>query len=229
MTTVRTTVSDSSNWLCRQRLRKKPFFGRNRAESVLLTRQARLRSAMFRVNVGEYEICCQADGLPAMLSEYQQRAALAEEFGASGEDGASVCFVSIGRPPEWPFLVVIQRYAPAGCGFSPGVLLVPEAPRVFVGAGRRLLAYDLSRPARLWEDEAECGFWSWSRHGQVVLMAAELELAAWDINGRKLWSRFVEPPWEYAVAGEFVTVNVMGAVSRICLQSGERPNACAPA
>ncbi|QDV32268.1 hypothetical protein ElP_00910 [Tautonia plasticadhaerens] len=52
-------------------------------------------------------------------------------------------------------------------------------------------------------------------------MAAELELAAWDVSGRKLWSRFVEPPWEYAVAGKIVAVDVMGAVSRIDLRTGE--------
>jgi hypothetical protein len=52
-------------------------------------------------------------------------------------------------------------------------------------------------------------------------MAAELELAAWDVSGRKLWTRCVEPPWEYAVAGEVVTVDVMGARSRIDLRSGE--------
>ena len=175
---------------------------------------------MFRVSIGEYELCCQAGGLPAMLSEYRQRAALAEDFGVAGEAGPSVCFVSVGRPQQWPFLVVVQRYWPAGCGFRPGVLLVPETHRLFVGAGRRLLGYDLSRPARLWEDEADCGFWSWSRHGSVVLMAAELELAAWDVGGGKLWSRFVEPPWEFAVAGEVVAVDVMGVVSHVRLRSG---------
>jgi hypothetical protein len=176
---------------------------------------------MFRVRIGEYEVCCQADGLPAMLSEYQQRAALAEDYGVADEVGSAVCFVSVGRNQQWPFIVVVQRYSPAGYGFYPGLLLVPEAHRLFVGAGRRLLAYDLSQPARLWEDQADCGFWSWDRHGQVVLMAAELDMAAWDVSGRKLWSRFVEPPWEYSVAGEVVTVDVMGVVSRIQLRSGE--------
>ena len=93
--------------------------------------------------------------------------------------------------------------------------------RLFIGAGRRLLAYDLSRPVRLWEDEADFGFWSWSLHGQFVLMAAELELAAWDVSGRKLWSRFVEPPWEYSVANEIITVDVMGVVSSVRIQTGE--------
>jgi hypothetical protein len=184
---------------------------------------------VFRVSIGEYEVCCQADGLPAMLPEYQQRARLAEDFGVANEAGSSVCFLSVGRSQQWPFLIVIQRYAPAGCGFHPGVLLVLETHRLFVGAGRRLLGYDLSRPARLWEDEADCGFWSWSRHGSVVLMAAELELAAWDVGGGKLWSRFVEPPWEFAVAGEVVAVDVMGVVSHVHLRTGQvaEPSAAA--
>jgi hypothetical protein len=176
---------------------------------------------MFRVSVGEYEVCCQADGLPAMLFEYQQRAVLSDDLGVAGEGGSSVCFVSVGRDQQWPTLVVTQRYAPSGCGFIPGVLLVPETHRLFIGAGRRLLAYDLSRPARLWEDETDCGFWSWSRHGLIVLMAAELELAAWDVSGRKLWSRFVEPPWEFSVASGVITVDVMGIVSRVYLDSGQ--------
>jgi hypothetical protein len=175
---------------------------------------------MFRVSIGEYEVCCQAGSLPDMLPEYQKRAALSEDFGAADEVGSSVCFVSVGRPQHWPFLVVVQRYSPADYGFVPGVLLVPEAHRLFVGAGRRLLGYDLSGPARLWEDEADCGFWSWSRHGSVVMMAAELELTAWDLGGHKLWTRFVEPPWEFSVADQVVAVDVMGVVSRIHLRSG---------
>ena len=176
---------------------------------------------MFTVCVGDYEVCCQGDGLPSMLDEYQNRAALSEDFGVADHSGSSVCFFAVRRSQQWPFLVITQRYAPAGYGFYPGVLLVPETHRLFIGAGRRLLCYDLSKPARLWEDEAECGFWSWSRHGTVLLMAAELELAAWNVSGRKLWSRFVEPPWEYAIAGEVVTVDVMGTISRIHLQTGE--------
>jgi L-alanine-DL-glutamate epimerase-like enolase superfamily enzyme len=92
---------------------------------------------------------------------------------------------------------------------------------LFIGAGCRLLAYDLSRPARLWEDVADTGFWSWSRYDEVVLMAAELEIAAWDIRGSKLWSRFVEPPWEYRVDGRVVVLDVMGTISRLDLWGGQ--------
>ncbi len=176
---------------------------------------------MFSVSLGEYELYCQAGGLPDMLPEYQKRAAVAESFDLAESGGSAVCFCAVRRREDgWPFLVVVQRYSPAGCGFHPGVLLVPETGKLFVGAGQRLLGYDLRKPARLWEDQADTGFWFWSQYGEVVLMAAELELAAWDASGRKLWTRFVEPPWEYRVDGQVVVLDVMGTISRISIQDG---------
>lgn len=175
---------------------------------------------MFLVSVGEYQICCQSEAFPDLLGDYQQRATLVEDFGV-GTPHSTVCFVGVGRQNDWPFLIVTQRYAPTGYGFSPGVLLVPETHTLFVGAGTRLLGYDLSKPARLWQDQADTGFWSWGRFGPVVLMAAELELAAWDVSGRKLWSRFVEPPWEYTVTGDAVRLDVMGEISHLRLLTGE--------
>lgn len=52
-------------------------------------------------------------------------------------------------------------------------------------------------------------------------MSAELELAAWNVNGGKLWSRFVEPPWDYEVTGEMITLNVMDTISHVHLLTGE--------
>ena len=178
---------------------------------------------MFSISLGEYEAYCQGDGLPEMmLEDYRRRAAFAEHFEEPKAEDASRCFVAVRRRGAgWPHLVVTQRYSPAACGFVPGLLLVSEAHRLFIGAGCRLLAYDLSRPARLWEDVADTGFWSWSRYDEVVLMAAELEIAAWDIRGSKLWSRFVEPPWEYRVDGRVVVLDVMGTISRLDLWGGQ--------
>jgi hypothetical protein len=51
-------------------------------------------------------------------------------------------------------------------------------------------------------------------HGPTVLMAAELELAARDHRGGKLWSMFVEPPWTYQVASGLVELDVMGTKAR---------------
>jgi hypothetical protein len=104
------------------------------------------------------------------------------------------------------------------------LLLIEETGVLFIGAGERLLAYDLSRPRRLWVDTAAIGFWSWDRHGDVVLMSAELELAAWSVEGEKLWSHFVEPPWDYALERETVRVNVMGTVTALHLSTGVEVN-----
>ena len=122
---------------------------------------------MFSVGLGEYELRCQAEGLPDMLAQYLEHAALAEQIELSSRDGAACFFALSRRGAPWPFLVVAQRYEPAGCGFIPGALVVSESQRLFLGAGRRLLCYSLSEPARFWEDVADCGFWFWSRWGRL--------------------------------------------------------------
>jgi hypothetical protein len=115
-------------------------------------------------------------------------------------------------------LIVTQRYQPAGSGFTPGVLIVPDTGLILIGAGCRLLAYSSSddRWTRLWVDTAEW-FWGWRQHGQFVLMSAELELAAWTTAGEKLWSTPVEPPWSYTVEGSTLNLDVMGAVRQFPL------------
>ena len=64
---------------------------------------------------------------------------------------------------------------------------------------------------------------AWKRHGEVVLMSAELELAAWDLQGNKLWSAFVEPPWTYEVHGTRVALEVMGQRSDFNVTAGPEP------
>jgi hypothetical protein len=100
---------------------------------------------------------------------------------------------------------------------------VPETGRLFLGAGKLLLAYELTTPPRrLWTDDAELGFWQWARHDDVVIMSAELELAAWDLDGRKLWTTWVEPPWGYTVRDGVVALDVMGAKSEFSARTGPR-------
>jgi hypothetical protein len=153
-----------------------------------------------------------------MYGEYVKRAGLAEEFDLRDSEGSS-CFLSVSRGAVWPFLVVAQRYHPAG-GFHPGALLVPETDLLFIGAGERLRAYGLGGPVRLWIDTTEFGFWGWARHGDRVILSAELELAAWDLHGRKCWSVFVEPPWDYKVLGEMIELDVMGTKSSFPVDTG---------
>ena len=174
---------------------------------------------MFSLAYGNNILRCQNDGLPDLLPEYLAHAQLAETIALDSAEG-NVAFLSVQRGMDWPFLVVAQRYQPAGYGFYPGALLIPETELLFLGAGSRLLAFDLSGPARLWEDTADLGFWSWSRYGDTVLMAAELELAAWDLNGRKLWSTFVESPWDFQVTDGRIDLDVMGKFSSFDLKTG---------
>ena len=181
---------------------------------------------MIQISVGLYTIRVARDKLPELYDEYRQHAALAEEFDLKNREGAT-CFVGVSRPGSWPQLIVAQRFSPSVGGFDPGVLLIAETETLFIGAGVRLLAYCLDPLKRLWEDECDTGFWHWQQHGTYVLMSAELELAAWDRFGQKLWSTFVEPPWYYSVEGSRVQLDVMGRKSEIDLEKGpenRRPN-----
>jgi hypothetical protein len=174
---------------------------------------------VFESTFGDLTLVLKADGLPSLFDEYCKNSTLAEQFETDG-DRAPWCFVGVRRLGGWPFLVVAQRYWPAVAGFSPGVLLVPETGLLFIGAGERLIAYDLNGPRRLWEDTADTGFWHWHQHGEIVLMSAELEFAAWDTHGTKLWSMFVEPPWSYEVQDDQVSLDVMGTLSSFPIKTG---------
>jgi hypothetical protein len=104
--------------------------------------------------------------------------------------------------------------------FDPSALLVPETKLIFIGVGERLLVYELDGPTRLWEDTTACGLLGWARHGEYIIMSAELELAAWDIYGQKRWTTFVEPPSEYWVAEGIVHIDVMGQLTSFPLDTG---------
>jgi hypothetical protein len=182
---------------------------------------------MIQVALAGYTIRL-GESMPADDDTDCARAMLVERFGASmpaEQDSLSarnVLHIEVRRDavwPMWPFLCITQRYHREGGG-HPGVLLVPETGILFIGAGERLLAYDLRGPVRLWEDQADMGFHTWQRHGDWVLMSSELDLAAWDIRGVKRWSTFVEPPWSYQVDGNTVRLEVMGTPSSFSLESG---------
>jgi hypothetical protein len=169
----------------------------------------------------QYEVRASVGGLPRIYSEYVRHAVLSEDLGIRSAEGTALFFAVGNSARNWPDLVVALRFDPGPrSGFDPGILLVPERDLLFVGAGTSLLAYKLSPVRRLWEHVVDCGFWGWRRHGDIVLMSAELELAAWNIEGRKLWSTFVEPPWSYEVHGDRVALDVMGRKSNFVAAIG---------
>lgn len=171
---------------------------------------------MIQVTIADY-IVNMAESIP---DSYGTHAALIEEFGLDRSNWDAF-YLMVERAFDRPFLHVAQRYWPDHwAGSHPGILLVPETHILFVGAGERLLAYDLQFLARLWKDRANAGFHRWRRHGDVVVLSAELELAAWDIQGAKLWTTLVEPPWEYHLNEDAVQLDVMGIMSTFPLRSG---------
>lgn len=154
--------------------------------------------------------------------DYSEHAKLFDVFDEEKIEG-DWCMLALKSGMEWPSLVVKQRCRLPGI-FGPCALLVPETELLFLGVGERLLAYNLNPPSRLWEDFTDCGIWCWARHGDHVILSAELELAAWDIHGRKQWTMFVEPPWEYMVAGGLIHLDVMGAKSSFSIATGPSEN-----
>jgi hypothetical protein len=179
----------------------------------------RLTPTPFRITIGEYTLLCIPDGISSYHDQYSAHAHLVDELDLSS-DAPAACWLGIQRAgDDWPFLVIAQRYHPEA-SVQPGVLLIPQAQQLFIGAGARLLAYNLKQVSRLWEDTADCGFWFWHQHGDYVLMAAELELAAWTLQGRKVWTTFVEPPWSYTYADGVIHLDVMGTPSSFTISDG---------
>lgn len=130
--------------------------------------------------------------------------------------------VTVAAPDDgWPSLVVTLGYFASG-GFGADALLVPETARVLVGGGNRMICYH-REAGRWWRERervVEVGFWGLARHGEMILMEAELELAAWTSSGVHRWSAFVEPPWGYEVDGGIVRLDVMGKQSTLDLRTG---------
>ncbi len=164
---------------------------------------------MFRITLDEYTITLSED-YPGMYHEYHKHAKLADVVDSSDAEG-SLFYFSLAKGDDWPFLIVVQKCNPGPeSGFYPGALLVPETHYVFIGAGKRLLAYTWDPPKKVLTETLSVGFLGWSRYGQFVIMSSELELAVWNINGEKLWSTFVEPPWNYTIENDELHLDVMG-------------------
>ena len=178
--------------------------------------------AVFQFSCGQYRVDMAMGEPPHSYSTLSSRARLSEQFELDGS-GNPLFLTAALADAEEPLVAVAQRFDPGPeSGFQPGILIVPETALLLVGAGLRLIAYDLQEARRLWLDEADFGFWGWRRHADIILMSAELELAAWDLHGRKLWTTFVEPPWQYEVRAGEVILDIMGNSSRFPIVSGPR-------
>lgn len=174
---------------------------------------------MFSFAVGRYVVHLQPIGqaTPAKAGTDWMR-----DVDDEGQDDDSRLHLAVDRADDGQrVLEVRRRYSPGNpSGFWPAAAFIEETGVLFISAGAWAAAYDVELPAKLWEEQVELGAWSWSRHKGVVLLSSELSLTAWDIAGRKLWSRFVEPPWTFSVSGDEVHLEVMGERTSFPLHSG---------
>ncbi|RUM23850.1 hypothetical protein EFQ99_17765 [Rhizobium vallis] len=160
--------------------------------------------------------------LPRIFDSYVKNAAIVDRVEPSTLGGRDL-FVGVcdgGSPHRWPEIVITQKYEDASGTFHPGFLLVPENSILFIGAGERLVGYNVESGERVFEDRTDYGFWGWTRQGDYILMSAELEFGVWRTTGEKLWSTFVEPPWSFNVSGENVELDIMGQRKTLRLETG---------
>lgn len=181
---------------------------------------------MFIAQIGQYQLNItnkQTETQQSYLCELQRENCVLQKklkpISASNEKAAYI-FVSVhsGTSPD---VLIEGNYSPFGSGFEPGVLIVPEHHILFFGAGTQILTYSLSpEVALITEYSVEIGFWGWVQHKNFVILLAELEFSVWNLDGKKIWSQFVEPPWDYDLNDNIVSLDIMGCINRYDLYTG---------
>jgi hypothetical protein len=176
---------------------------------------------MYYVTSGGYQVGHDHDIPKELLGRYRDNARVFREYEPSVLAPTTRCLVTVAYFsewwPNWPALVLALPYGPSHPG---GVLVVPETAICFIGSLDILVAYRLDTLEEVWQDVADNGCFGWNRAGDYVLMSAELELAAWDIDGEKRWSTLVEPPWSYQVEDGLVYLNMMDNLFSFPLDTG---------
>jgi hypothetical protein len=176
---------------------------------------------MMRLNVGVYTLEWTIEQETSEV--LRQGAARVDEIGSMAARGEEVGALAVYQAQSSvPTVLVVARQEPWQYGhrLELGAVLIPETDILFVGAIDEAVAYDLRGAQLLWRQDADTGFWHWQRHGEYVVMAAELALAAWDVRGTKLWEAFVEPPYDYTVEDDIMQLTVMDVPMSFTLQHG---------
>lgn len=166
---------------------------------------------MFEVGAGGFRVTLSEDA-PVGLDERR----VSVDRPSEDEDRRPV-HALVHRAGGAPTLLVIGRLRE---GFGCGVHLVEDTGVLFFGCGESICAYDMATGKKLHHDITPYAFHSWNRHGDVVIMSGELEVAAYALDGTKLWSSVVESPWDYGVTGGKMYTLVMGHRVEFPLRDG---------
>lgn len=182
------------------------------------------RDASITVCAGRYTLIVCRGRIPADHDDYASNAALVESFDPDADDGEPFFLACYRMDEQLPgktlYALVLTLRFNSDDGFKPGLLIVDETDRLFVGANEQTLAYDLASSQRLWQTTTTAGFWGWGRHADCVVMRAETEMTVYDLHANPLWSLAVEPPWGYDVDGDAIDVEVGGVRQRFFLSDG---------
>jgi hypothetical protein len=136
----------------------------------------------------------------------------------STDEDRKPVYVLVHRAGGAPTLLVIGRSRE---GFGCGVHIAQNTGVLFFGCGESICTYDMATGTKLHHDITPFAFHSWNRHGDVIIMSGELEIAGFDADGTKLWSGAVESPWDYGVHGEDMMYTlVMGHRVEFPLRAG---------
>lgn len=175
---------------------------------------------MLHTTIGKYSVSLWSS--PDDINHHTREFAVATKHLTTHESRGDYVAIGVSDAGPGADLLVEGQYSPGpASGFHPGILIIPETGIVFIGVGTNVLVYNMAPISEIVHAQTEVGFWYWHQHGASVFMCAELELAVWNIDGQKRWSRPVEPPWSWHVSGDIVAIDVMGHVDSYSLQTGE--------
>jgi hypothetical protein len=157
---------------------------------------------MFEVGAGGYRVFLTWEA-PQGLDESR----IVVDRPSPEDEDREPCYVHVHKPGGALTLLVVGQ---AREGTTCGVHIVEQTGVLFFGCSEAVCAYDIPTGKKLYQDLTPYAFHSWARHGDVVVMSGELEVAGYALDGTKLWSATVESPWDYGVNGEKMYTLVMG-------------------
>jgi len=155
---------------------------------------------MLRVSAGQFTLSMGIDS-PEWLLPTPIRASLNENWESGGLDPNHrydfTLMVQAGTEP-----VLFLRHAGSRFNGWPLVLLVLKTGVLFVSSQEEIGTFDLNQRTPVERRKLPCPLiWRLDQHGTAVVVQSEMELAVWDLNGKRIWETFADPPHKYSVDG----------------------------
>ena len=66
------------------------------------------------------------------------------------------------------------------------------------------------------------GFWSWTKHKDLIIQQEETSFGIFNVSGDQLWETFVDPPYDFEIIEDKVTLKFDNIVETRFLLTGEK-------